>query len=320
MFLAGRIALLIASACLVGFVHQRMPAASRADQGEPFVPRPEVARATSLGFRAVMADYYWLRAVQIVGAAAVPQAHGPLLGRLIDVVTTLNPWVDHPYRFAAVWLTEGEDQVRQANRLLARGIEHHPDDWRNHFYLGFNHFYYLGDDAPPRPTCPGGSRRSSPRTRRPIWGRLVARSFANSTRPVSIRPSVLPDLQLIRTTTEDPYAQAEYDEGAGRDRDRASWLGSSTSARAEYCSASATARTSTRVEDLARRRAARAIAHCRRPIRTSPMASIGSSSREDRPDRVELVLHESRYEPRIHRLDRERRDRGGVRQVEAEAS
>jgi hypothetical protein len=62
---------------------------------------------------------------------------------LIDVVTTLNPRVDHPYRFAAIWMTESEENVRAANRLLRRGIEFHPDEWRNHFYLGFNHFFYL---------------------------------------------------------------------------------------------------------------------------------------------------------------------------------
>ena len=30
----------------------------------------------------------------------------PLIIRLIDVVTALDPWVGHPYRFAAVWLTD----------------------------------------------------------------------------------------------------------------------------------------------------------------------------------------------------------------------
>ena len=60
-------------------------------------------------------------------------------------MTTLNPHVDHPYRFAAVWLTHSPDQVREGNRLLEKAIAYHPDDWRNAFYLGFNHFYYLGD-------------------------------------------------------------------------------------------------------------------------------------------------------------------------------
>jgi hypothetical protein len=66
-----------------------------------------------------------------------------VLGRFIDVVTTVDPWVDHAYRFAAIWLTGSEDDVRQANRLLKRSFDYHPDEWRNRFYLGFNYFYYL---------------------------------------------------------------------------------------------------------------------------------------------------------------------------------
>ena len=36
-----------------------------------------------------------------------------IIGRLIDVVTALDPWVGHPYRFAAVWLTDSEQSVRR---------------------------------------------------------------------------------------------------------------------------------------------------------------------------------------------------------------
>jgi len=128
--------------------HRQIPDTTRAQRGESFIPRPEFAKATSLGFETLMADFYWLWAIQIVGATDVgPSQHATKLGRLIDVVTTLDPWVDHPYRFAAVWLTDSEQSVRTANRLLERGIEYHQDDWRNYFYLGFNHFYYLQENS-----------------------------------------------------------------------------------------------------------------------------------------------------------------------------
>ena len=39
------------------------------------------------------------------------------------------------------------EQVRHANRLLEKAIAYHPLDWRNHFYLGYNHFFYLEDNA-----------------------------------------------------------------------------------------------------------------------------------------------------------------------------
>jgi hypothetical protein len=141
----GKGALLAAAAALTALVHGQMPTQARAARGDLFVPRPEVARATAFGFEAAVADYYWLQAVQLVGSEQIPERNAWLLAGLIDVVTTLDPWVDHPYRFAAVWLTDSERSVRKANELLERGITYHPGDWRNRFYLGFNHFFYLDE-------------------------------------------------------------------------------------------------------------------------------------------------------------------------------
>jgi hypothetical protein len=138
---------LVAAALLTQAVHARMPTDARVARGDVFVPRPEVARVSALGFDAVVGDYYWLQAVQVVGRAKVVERKSFLLAALIDVVTTLDPWVDHPYRFAAVWLTDGEANVRKANELLRRGIEYHPTDWRNRFYLGFNLFWYLDENV-----------------------------------------------------------------------------------------------------------------------------------------------------------------------------
>jgi len=145
---AGRIAVLVAAAALAGTAHSRIEPTPRFGRGETFVPRPEQARLSAFGFNALVGDYHWLHAVQIVGGEkGKTEQHAPLLARLVDVATTLDPWVDHPYRFAAVWLTDSPEQVRFANRLLERGIAYHPRDWRNRHYLGFNHFYYLEDEA-----------------------------------------------------------------------------------------------------------------------------------------------------------------------------
>ena len=51
-------------------VHSFMNTATRIDQGRLFVPEPEHARLSSLGFDAVVADYYWLQALQLVGGDA----------------------------------------------------------------------------------------------------------------------------------------------------------------------------------------------------------------------------------------------------------
>jgi len=140
----NRAVLLIAAIACTGWAHSKIPVASRADLGESFVPSPSVASAMSFGFNAIIADFHWLQAVQVVGGdEGVDARKARHLGKLVDVVTTLNPHVGHPYRFAAVWLTHDEELVREGNRLLERAVQHHPEDWRNYFYLGFNHFFYL---------------------------------------------------------------------------------------------------------------------------------------------------------------------------------
>lgn len=135
-------------------------------------------RLLALGFDAILADYHWLEAVQVVGGSAnVDRERADHLGKLIDVVTTLNPHVDHPYRFASVWLNHDERQVREAIRLLRRATEYHPDDWRNYFYLGFDQFFYLGEFEQAAESLERAMKQSGAP---PYLPRLVARLRAQS--------------------------------------------------------------------------------------------------------------------------------------------
>ena len=171
---------------------------------ETFVPRPEVARLASFGFEALFADLYWMRAVQVLGGAVDPYAHTSVLGHLVDVVTTLDPYVLHPYHFAAIWLTDTLENIDLANRLLERGIGIHPDDWRMRFYLAFNHYYYLGEQergAEILSTAIGLEGA-------PLYlGRLVAR-LRSGGRDLEVAAGFL---ETLIESTDDPYARAEYE-------------------------------------------------------------------------------------------------------------
>jgi hypothetical protein len=143
-----RIALAASIAAGIYHAGARLPASTAHRQDEYFVPSPQAASLLSFGFDAVLSDLHWMRAIQIVGDGEQgAEGRNGVLAALLELVTTLNPWVDHPYRFAAVWLTEDERAVRRANEIIRRGIEHHPDDWRGYFYLAFNHFFYLDEQA-----------------------------------------------------------------------------------------------------------------------------------------------------------------------------
>ena len=141
-----RLAILVVGLLSTGFVHERMDTTRGVEEAELALPRPHVAKLLSLGFDPLLANYYWVQGRHLVGGSG-GKIDGAAVGGLIDLVTTLDPWVDHPYRFAAVWMTHDVDQVRHANRLLRKAIAYHPTDWRNRFYLGYNEFYYLQDNA-----------------------------------------------------------------------------------------------------------------------------------------------------------------------------
>lgn len=200
---AGGVALLLALA-FTGVVHRQIEPRTRADQGAAYVPTPATAKVVALGFDAVMADFYWLQAVQKAGGDEyVDESVGRYLGKLIDVVTTLDPWVDHPYRFAAIWMVEGEANVRKAIELLERSIEYHPDEWRNWFYIGFNHFYFLGENEVAADALEQASRLPGSPTYLP---RLVARLRSES---ADIDVSEVFLSQLIEST-DDEAKKAAY--------------------------------------------------------------------------------------------------------------
>lgn len=197
-WLAGAV---VASA--TALVHSLASTPSAAASGRLRVPTPERARALSFGFEPVIADYYWIQALQLVGDVHRPPHRNETISALIDLVTGLDPWVDHPYRFAALWLTESEAEVRHANRVLERGIAYHPLDWRNRFYLGYNHFFYLEDNASAADVLESALRfPEAPGYLNAFVARLRASSDGLDTAALFLQ-------QLIRET-EDEYAQAEY--------------------------------------------------------------------------------------------------------------
>src|SRR5207245_952025 len=103
----------------------------------------------------------------------------------------------------ALWLTESPDEVRHADHLLEKGIAYHPLDWRNRFYLGYNLFFYLDDNAGAADVLEGAIGFPDA----PAYlGSFVTRLRASSD---SLDTAVL-FLERLIAQTEDEYARAGY--------------------------------------------------------------------------------------------------------------
>jgi hypothetical protein len=181
-----------------------MDTTAERDPDRIFLPEPGHARLASLGFDTVLSDYYWLQALQLVGGdGGDTRRHAGTIGDMIDLITSLDPWVGHPYRFAAVWLTDSKQSVRKANRLLERGIAHDPGDWRNRYHLGFNHFFYLEQNSEAADAFESAlNLEGAPR----YLGPLVARLRMNAG-GLEMAAGFLSELAR---TASDEYARAEY--------------------------------------------------------------------------------------------------------------
>ena len=119
-----------------------------------YVQSPEVARRLALSYDSLLADLYWIRAVQYYGRTKLSSdAHKDyaLLMPLLDLTTSLDPRFDVAYRFGAVFLAEpapnGAGRPDQAIRLLEKGLRNQPDKWQFAGDIGFVHYFSRQDYA-----------------------------------------------------------------------------------------------------------------------------------------------------------------------------
>ena len=167
-----------------------------------------VTSKLALGFRNLVADVYWMRAVVYYGGKRLESGAAPsgapnaanfdLLYPLLDLVTSLDPHFKVAYRFGAIFLTEaypsGPGRPDLAIALLQRAIESDSARWEYMEDIGFVYYWWLRDfkkasewftRASEQPGAPswmaplaattlaeGGDRRSS----RFLWTQLLETS------------------------------------------------------------------------------------------------------------------------------------------------
>jgi hypothetical protein len=130
----GMVALLLAaSAVLVGKADDSKPE----DWNESrltYLPSGRLLKPMVLGQREAAADLLWINAIVYFSEAYLEGKSYRWLGHMLDIVTTLNPYFIHAYEFGGVVLTKEKRELPKTLRLLDRGIETFPKDWRLRLY------------------------------------------------------------------------------------------------------------------------------------------------------------------------------------------
>jgi hypothetical protein len=121
-----------------------LPGAPTLEEALPSVP---VLRVVALGYAPLVADYYWLRALNEFGDLRMQKARYPNLVALVRRVLALDPKYLAAYHFAGTALTVKSLDPGPSMALLEGGLKQRPDDWQIPFLLGFNRYYFGHDYA-----------------------------------------------------------------------------------------------------------------------------------------------------------------------------
>jgi tetratricopeptide (TPR) repeat protein len=111
-----------------------------------YLPNGEYLRLASLGYRELAADLLWLQAIQVMGERKLSAEAGHWLYDALDRITTLDPKFVRAYEAGGHALCTLVVLPEQSIRLLEKGLQHNPQEWKLPFLLGINYYFELADD------------------------------------------------------------------------------------------------------------------------------------------------------------------------------
>jgi tetratricopeptide (TPR) repeat protein len=117
-----------------------------------YVRSPEAMKRLALSYDSLLADVYWIRAVQHYGGTRLstdPNKQFDLLFPLLDLTTSLDDRFNIAYYYGSTFLAEappgGPGRPDLAIALLEKGLRAQPDKWEFAQWIGFVHYWWRQD-------------------------------------------------------------------------------------------------------------------------------------------------------------------------------
>ena len=149
----------------------------------------------SLGYTEILADIYWLRALQYFGGNKIEDQKPDLLYRYFDIITDLDPKFVNAYRYGGAFLAEpppfGLGEFDLGVQVLDKGRENNPNNFRIPLEEAFLYYIYPKDYA------------------------KAAELFEEA--------GSKPDISAFRKASINGMAAAAHAQGGDRDTSRAIW-------------------------------------------------------------------------------------------------
>jgi hypothetical protein len=143
---------------------------------------PTAIKLLALDYQNLVADLIFSRTMSFYGGKINRQEKvdfqtWQLIYERLDLASALDPYFVDPYFFGQAQLTWGAGMAKEANALLERGYQYRTKDWVIPFFIGFNYFYFLHDNAQATIYLMAASKRPGSS---PLVGLLAARLASNS--------------------------------------------------------------------------------------------------------------------------------------------
>ena len=142
-----------------------------------YVRSPEAMNRLALSYQALLADIYWIRAVQHYGGTRLandPNASYGLLYPLLDLTTSLDPRFNVAYLFGSLFLAGpppgGPGRPDLAIALLEKGLRAQPQKWEFAQAIGFVHYWWRQD----YPEAAAWFQRAAEMPGGPFWLKSMA--------------------------------------------------------------------------------------------------------------------------------------------------
>ncbi len=110
------------------------------------IPSPAAARLSSAGHPTLVANLWWLRAVQYMGDPLADQRGWDRLYPAVDLLTDLDPGHGYAYQVAGILLGAAH-RIPESNALFEKGCRNVPGRYILYFQRAVNAFLYQGDYA-----------------------------------------------------------------------------------------------------------------------------------------------------------------------------
>lgn len=112
-------------------------------------PPPGIEHFT-FGHRDVIADFFWIRAIQDFDYCDQPIAKNLCVGggwlyRMLETITELSPKFRMPYATGAVALSVMVSDINGAAKIFDKGIQNFPNDWPILYRAAYHYLYEVKD-------------------------------------------------------------------------------------------------------------------------------------------------------------------------------